>query len=234
MTVKKHRNRAITALCRPPRGLLECGQMTNMKKIPFLAVCLSSLLWIGCSEPPHPAAKKEPEKAAEPISGQSALFKMYQKARTWSADAQALKLNSMHVADVPDAPGKTGAWQATFTSANLGKTQTYTYSVVEEEGNLHQGVFSLGEQPWSGSQGVDTPFDIRAASIDSPAAYKTAVEKAADYDQKHPGMAISFQLEKVKQFPNPVWRVIWGESVGTSSFSIYVDASTGIFLEKMH
>jgi hypothetical protein len=28
--------------------------------------------------------------------------------------------------------------------------------------------------------------------------------------------------------------VIWGESTGTSSFSIYVDASTGAFVEKMH
>jgi hypothetical protein len=208
--------------------------MKIMKKIPFLAVCLSSLLWIACSEPPPPAAKKEPAKLAEPVSGQSALFKMYQKARTWSTDAQVLKLNSIHLADVPDAPGKTGAWQATFTSANLGKMQTYTFSVVEEEGNLHEGVFGTGEQAWSGSEGVDTAFDMRAASIDSPAAYKTADEKAADYDQKHPGMPISFQLEKTKQFNNPVWRVIWGESVGTSSFSIYVDASTGTFLEKMH
>jgi hypothetical protein len=215
------------------RGLLECLQMMNMKKIPFLA-CLASLLWVGCSDTPPTAAKKEPEKPAEAISGQSALFKMYQKARTWSTDAMVLKLNSMHLADVPSAAGKAGAWQATFTSANLGKMQTYTFSVVEEEGNLHQGVFSLGEQAWSGSQGVDTAFDYRAASIDSPAAYKTADEKAADYDQKHPGMPISFQLEKIKQFSNPVWRVIWGESAGTSSFSIYVDASMGNFLEKMH
>ena len=65
-------------------------------------------------------------------------------------------------------------------------------------------------------------------------AKTSADEKAADYDQKNPGMPISFQLEKIKQFSNPVWRVIWGESAGTSSFSIYVDASMGNFLEKMH
>ena len=205
-----------------------------MKKLSFLAVGLSLLL-IGCSEPSKPVAKKEPEKPPEPVSVQSALFKMYQKARSsFSADALVLKLNSIHLADVPAAAGKAGAWQATFTSVNLGKMQTYTFSVVEEEGNLHQGVFSLGEQAWSGSQGVDTAFDYRAASIDSPAAYKTADEKAADYDQKNPGMPISFLLEKTDQFPNPAWRVIWGESTGTSSFSIYVDASTGAFVEKMH
>ena len=216
------------------RGLIECVQMT-MKKFPLLAVCLSSLLWVSCSEPPKPVAQKEPEKPAEPASGQSALYKMYQVARAaWSADAQVLKLNSIHLPDVPAEAGKAGAWQATFTSANLGKTRTYTYSVEEQEGDLHKGVFSLGEEPWSGRQGVNTAFDIRAVSIDSVAAYKTADEKAADYDKQHPGMPISFLLEKTDQFPNPAWRVIWGESTGTSSFSIYVDASTGAFVEKMH
>lgn len=206
-----------------------------MKKTPFLVACLSSLLWIGCSEPPKPVAKKEPEKPAEAVSGQSALFKMYQVARaSWSADAQVLKVNSIQVADVPAAVGKAGAWQATFTSANLGKARTYTYSVVEQEGTLHQGVFGIGEEAWSGSSGANTAFDFRAVSVDSSAAYKTADEKAADYDKQHPGMPISFQLERTQKFANPVWRVIWGESVGTSNFSIYVDASSGTYLEKMH
>jgi hypothetical protein len=121
-----------------------------------------------------------------------------------------------------------------FTSVSLGKTRTYTYSVVEQEGNLHKGVFSTGDGDWSGHSGVNTAFDLRAASIDSPAAYKEALEHAKDYDEKHPGMQISFLLEKTSQFPEPAWRVIWGESIGTSSFSVYVDASTGHFLEKMH
>jgi len=206
---------------------------TNMRKTPFLGMCLVSLLWIGCSEPPQPAAKKEPEKLA-PVSGQSALFKMYQKARTWSLDAQVLKLNSIHLADVPSAPGKEGAWQASFTSANLGKMQTYTFSVAEEEGNLHQGVFGTGEQAWSGPQGANSPFDMRAVLIDSDAAYKTADEKATDYDKQHPGMPISYQLEKIGKYPLAVWRVIWGESLSTSNFSIYVDANQGKFLDKMH
>ena len=207
---------------------------TNMRKTSLLGVCLVSLLWIGCSEPSKPAAKKEPEKPAEPVTGRSALFSMYQKARTWSLDAQVLKLNSIHLSDVPSAPGKEGAWQGVFTSANLGKMQTYTYCVVEEEGNLHKGVFSTGEQSWSGPQGVNAPFDMRAVLIDSDVAYKTADEKAADYDKQHPGMPISYQLEKISKYPLAVWRVIWGESVSTSNFSIYVDANQGKYLDKMH
>ena len=224
-------------MSRPPgmdaRGLVECIQMKLILLLSGLA--LGTLLGVGCSEaPPPPAAKKEPPKPPEPISGQSALFKMYQKARTWSTDAQVLMMNSIQVPEVPQVIGKAGAWQASFTSAALGKKVTYTYSVVEQEGNLHQGVFSTGEEAWSGKQGVNSAFDIRGVSVDSDAAYKTADEQAKDYDQKHPNMPISFLLEKIDQFNLPVWRVIWGESVGTSSFSVYIDASLGQFMGKMH
>ena len=35
-------------------------------------------------------------------------------------------------------------------------------------------------------------------------------------------------LEKTEQFPDPAWRVIWGESVGHQQlFRFFVDASTG-------
>ena len=204
------------------------------RRISLLAACLVPLLWIGCSESPAPTAKKEPEKPPEPVTGQSALFKIYQKARTWAPDAQVLKMNSMSVTGVPSTPGKYGAWQATFTSASQGKMATFTYSVVEQE-DLHQGVFPVGgTSSFSGSEGVNIPFEMRDASVDSDAAYKTADEKAADYDKQHPGMPISFLLERTRQFNAPVWRVIWGESVGTSNFSIYVDALSGKFLEKMH
>jgi len=206
-----------------------------MKKLSVLMVCISSLLLMSCSEQPQTVAKKEPEKPAEPASGQSALYKMYQVARvSWSADARVLKLNSIHVAELPQVRGKAGAWQATFTSEKLGRARTYTYSVVEQEGNLHKDVFSLQEESWSGGQGVASSFDIREVSIESDAAYKTALEKAGDYDKKNPGMTISFLLEKTNKFTTPAWRIIWGESVGTSSFSVYVDASQGKFLEKMH
>ncbi|HUB82885.1 MAG TPA: hypothetical protein VMB03_29000 [Bryobacteraceae bacterium] len=206
----------------------------NTRRISLLAACLVPLLLIGCSESPAPSAKKEPEKPPEPVTGQSALFKMYQKARTWAPDAQVLKMNSMNVSGITAPPGKAGAWQATFTSANQGKMATYTYSVVEQE-DVHKGVFPVGgSSSFSGSEGVDKPFEIQAVSVDSDAAYKTADEKAAEYDKQHPGMPITFQLERTNKYNVPTWRVIWGESVGTSNFSIYVDAMTGKFLDKMH
>src|SRR5581483_1805008 len=124
-----------------------------MNKLLLAAAILSSFLLVSCSEAPAPKteAKKEPEKPAEPISGKNALYKMYQVARAnWSADAQVLKMNSIPVSDVPTQPGKAGAWQATFTSAQKGQAHTYTYSVAEESGNLHKGTYGAGDQSFSG------------------------------------------------------------------------------------
>ena len=58
--------------------------------------------------------------------------------------------------------------------------------------------------------------------------------EAACRDEKNPGKPVTFLLEKIAKYPDPVWRVIWGESVGTSNFSVYVDASTGEYKEKLH
>jgi hypothetical protein len=189
----------------------------------------------ACSSEPAALEKKEAAKPPEPITGQSALYKMYQVARSqWAPDAQVLKLDSMHLAEVPEVPGKAPAWEATFTSANLSRSRTYTYSVIEEQPNLHQGVFAGNEENFSGSRGVTKPFPIAAVKIDTDAAYQTAHAKAADYEKKNPGKPITILLENNDRFPDPAWRIIWGESVGTSSFSVFVDASTGAYLETMH
>jgi hypothetical protein len=204
-----------------------------MNKLATLMACPLILMLAGCDSTPTTTVKEAP-KPIEPVTGQSALYKMYQVARTaWSADAQVLTCMSVHLPEVPQAPGKAAAWQAEFTSETLGRKRPYSYSVVEST-DLHKDVFAGQEESWSGKQGVESSFTIQAVSIDTNAAYKTALEQALDYDKKNPGMNISFVLEKTSKFPDPAWRVVWGESVGTSNFSIYVDASTGAFLAKMH
>jgi len=193
------------------------------------------LVLAGCSSQPATPEKKEAAKPPEPVTGQTALYRMYQVAKNqWSQDAQVLKADSMHLSDVPEVPGKAGAWEATFTSANLGRARTYTYSVVEELPTLHKGVFAGNEENFSGKSGIDTPFPIIAVKIDTDAAYETAHAKATAYEAKNPGKPITVLLEKNDRYPDPAWRIIWGESAGTSSFSVYVDASTGAFLETMH
>jgi hypothetical protein len=206
--------------------------MTRSMFLPGAALCV---LLAGCSEAPQVAEQKAPEKALEPVTGQSGLYKMYQVARSWAPDAKVLKMNSTPLSDVPNVPpGKAAVWQATFVSEARSKARSYTFSIVEDlPNNLHKGVFAGMEENWGGSQSVIQPFLIAAVKADTDTAYTAALAQAVDYDKKNPGKPITLLLEKNQKFPDPVWRVVWGESVGTSNFSIYVDASTGLFLEKM-
>ena len=202
-----------------------------MKNFAFFSACSLLLLLAGCSSDTSAPQKKVEVKPAEPVTGRQALQKMYVAARGWAPDIQPLKVTSILLPEVKAEPGKAAAWQAIFVSPSQGKARSYTYSVVESEGNLHQGVFGGTDQSWSGPSGSSKPFLMAAVKIDSDQAYQTALKKGADYDKKNPGKPINFLLELTSQFPDTTWRVIWGESVGTSNFSVFVDASTGGYLE---
>ena len=207
-----------------------------MKKL-LLPIAFALFLgMLGCSETPQTTAKKEPEKPPEPVTGQSALFRMYQSARSWGPDAQVLKMSSSIISEVPNVPrGKAAVWEATFVSANRNQARSYTFSIIEQLPTLHKGVFAGLEQGWSGPRGNTSPFLMAAVKVDTDAAYETALKNGgADYDKKNPGKPITVMLEKNSKFPDPVWRIIWGESLGTSNFSVFVDASTGDFKEKLH
>lgn len=200
-------------------------------------VLAASLLFVSaCSEAPKTSEKKEPASPAEPVSGSSAFFKMYTAARGWAGDVQGMQMISIHLPEVKSEPGKSGAWRVMFVSASMKRARTYTYSVVEAEGNLHKGVFAGNDESWSGPKGMTKPFLTQALKVDSDAAYQTAAKKgksAAEYIKKNPDMNIAFFLEQTNRFPSLTWRVIWGESVGTSNYSVFVDASTGEYLETM-
>lgn len=213
-------------------GLLEWPQV-NMTKLLFPLASGLLLMLSACSEPPAAPVKKAEEKP-EPVTGQSALFKMFQVARTWDPRIQILKLANSHLNEVPEVRGKGAAWEGTFVSPTQSRTRTFTYSIIELLPNLHKGVFSVGEEAFSGSRGTSKPFLIEAAKIDTDKAYETALTKAGDFEKKHPGLPITLILELTQRHPNPTWRVVWGESVSMSSFSVYVDAKTGDFLEVMH
>ncbi len=196
---------------------------------PLIASALM-ILFAGCSDSPK---KKVPEKPPEPVTGSHALFQMYTSARAWAQDLQILRMTSINLPAVKTMPGRAAAWQVTFVSPGLSQSRTYTYSVVEASVTLRKGIFSENPRSWGGASGSEKPFLIAAVKVDSDDAYQTALKKAADYDTKHPGMTISYLLELNDRFPDAVWRVIWGESASTSGFSVFVDASTGVYLEKM-
>ena len=72
-----------------------------------------------------------------------------------------------------------------------------------------------------------------AFHIDSPAALETAKTGSKAYLDK-PGTkpAINFLLEFTPRFPDPVWRVMWGESAGSAEFTVFVDATIGKVVGK--
>ncbi|MBM3783357.1 MAG: hypothetical protein FJW30_03300 [Acidobacteria bacterium] len=199
-----------------------------MKLIAITATA-AALLLTGCSQAPNQAKKaEEPKKAPEALGGQSAFFKMYVSARSWAPDAQILMVNSIQLDELKAEPGKSAAWQAVFVSPSKLKTKTYTWSAVESAGNLHEGVFGQVED---GYNGRGKPMLTAALKIDTPAAYKIAAEKAAEYVKKNPNQRVNFQLEKSDKHPNPSWRVFWGDSVSGSPQSVFVDATLGTWQE---
>jgi hypothetical protein len=160
---------------------------------------------------------------------------MYPSARGWVADAEPLQIQSYNLPQVKSTGGKAGAWQTTFVSASQSKSRLYTWSAIEAEGNLHKGVFPGPEQSWSGPSGQNMPFDAVAIHVDSDEALKTAMaqKETADFVKKNPDKPITFIMEKTRRFNDVYWRVLWGESVGTSEYTVFVDASSGKFLEKV-
>ena len=206
--------------------------MSTLARARFLLPLV--LLLSACSEAPKTVEKtKAPEKPPEPLTGRQAFQMMYPQARGWAPDAQPVEMRSINLSQVKGEKGKAGAWGAIFVSPALGKSRTYTYSAVEAEGNLHQGVFAGIAEDYAVGRGP-SPFLPAALKIDTDQAYDTAAEKSQDYIKKNPDKVISYLLELNKRFPDPTWRVIWGESVSASDYSVFIDATTGMLLEKMH
>ena len=194
---------------------------------------LAAVLLLGaCSEPAKKAEKKI-EPPLEPITGRAAFFKVYPAARAWAADAQPMQVVSILLPEVKAEAGKAGAWQVQFVSASKGKSRSWTWSSIESAGNLHKGLFALGEESWSGPRGQSRPFLMQALKVDTDAAYEEAVKHAETFFKKvKERPPVNFMLESTPRFPDVYWRVMWGETVGTADFTVFIDASSGGFLER--
>ncbi len=198
---------------------------------PAVVLAAVVLALTGCSEPPK--AEKKAPKNLEPLTGRQAFQQMYPQARGWAPDAQPLEIKSIPLEGIKATPGKSGAWQVIFVSPGRSRAKTFTWSAIEAEGNLHQGVFSGPDESWS-AHGQQQPFLVQAIKTDSDEAYDVAAKKSAEYLKKNPGKPVNFVAEYTSRFPNLVWRVLWGESVNSADYSVFVDASTGQFLERTH
>ena len=191
------------------------------------------LLLSSCSDSSTETKAKEPEKPPAPVTAQSAFLSTYRAARTWAGDSLPLRIRSINLTDVSAEPGKAGAWEVTYVSASHREAKIYTWSAIEASETLHKDVFGGKPQAWSGSSGQEKPFMASDFHIDTPAALETATTAAKAYLDK-PGTkpAINFLLELTPRFPDPVWRVMWGETPGAAEFTVFVDASTGKVVGK--
>ncbi len=205
-----------------------------MKKLLSILFPITLMLMLAaCSEAPKKAEqKKEPEKPAEPVTARQAFQQIFATARAWAPDAQILQMSSVRLQNVKEEPGKAAAWQAIMVSPSRSRAKMFTYSVAEGPSNLHKGVFGSADDAYT-PRGQAKPFPVAALKTDSDQALEAAMKKAADYAKKNPDKPITYLLELTNVNPNPTWRVIWGESIGTSNYSIFVDASTGEYLKTM-
>lgn len=188
-----------------------------------------ALLLPACSSGPAPV--KEAAKPAVPVTGLHALYQMYTSARAWAQDLQVLRYSSIEIGEVPRQPGKAAAWQVVFGSPASGKSRTYTFSVYEASATLHEGIFPEAEEDWSGS---GKPFLLETAKIDTDKAWETALKHGEEYNKENPKMPISYILAMEPSINGPAWRVLWGTTAGSSSFSVLVDATTGDYIRTLH
>jgi hypothetical protein len=199
-------------------------------RICFLLTFISFLS--ACSNTPTESTTKGPSKPPEAITGRQAFQRTFPSARTWSADCQPLRILSLRLDELKGENGKAPAWEVTYVSAQQGRARRYTWSAIEAAGNLHEGVFAGPIESWNGQSGQQQPFLPASLQIDTTEAFATAVSASADYLQK-PGdkPPVTFLLESSARFPNPTWRILWGSSISTAEYSVFVDATTGKLLQ---
>jgi hypothetical protein len=197
-----------------------------------------ALLCCGACPDVPPAPREKPAASPggavpEPVDGQRAFYQMYVAARSWAPDAQGLRLESLEIPEVQSSGGRAGAWRATLMSPGKGMAATFSYSVAAAGGKLVKGVFRDHEEGYS--EGLARPWLAAALRIGSEKALEVALAQPQTqaYLKENPGRKVKFVAELTRRHPDLAWRVIWGESVSRSDFSVFVDASTGRFLEVM-
>lgn len=207
----------------------------------FLSASLLSvaaLCFTACSQAPAPTKQAAAKKPVEPATGQSAIFQMYQVARTWAPDAEILKVSNGDIPEAKPQPGKYGLWTGTFVSAAKKQKRDFTYAVSDSD-TIVKGVRAGSDMPYTANR-LTMAFAIQEVKIDTPAALETAAKEIAKDKamskvlEENKDLPVQYLLEWTSPNKKPAWRVIYGPSISQSKFSIFVDANSGAFLKKQH
>ena len=202
----------------------------------LLAGLLALAVLTGCSETPKKTAEsgaptKPAVKPPKYETGRVALQTLHVTAKSWAADAQPVRLESLLTKDAPSQEGKAGAWRATFASVSSRGVKPYVWSGVTEEGAPERGINAGPEDDFNPRNLSTQPFEIAFLKTDTNEAFKVAQEhggkKILDKDPKTP---ITYTLDWDPRKNELVWHVMYGTSLADAKLTIAVNASTGVFL----
>ena len=187
-------------------------------------VSVALLLLIACSEPPKETSSGE-SVSSTPVTGKTAFWAMYTAAYKWSSDMVPIKLESKDAPGSKSEPGNAAMWTATFGSQRRHEAIVMTYAIAAHPPDISKGINKGHPFPWAGPTREALAFQTSDLSVDSDAAYKTALAQAQAWLKKHPDKDVSFALGNSDRFSKPVWYVLWGDS--KNGYSVFVDAKTG-------
>lgn len=203
--------------------------LNNWSKAPAL---LAVLVLVACSEAPKPGTEtkaavesKEAAVPPQPVSGKTAYWEMYKSARDWAKDLQPLTLVSKEIPGIKNEDGKAAMWEATFASPSQQQARVFTYAIVAHPPDIYKGVTIGKPLPWNGPTRNALPFMMSNVTVDSDAAYKTAVADADAWLKKNPDKPLSMTLQDNARFQLPYWYVMWGTS--KLGYAVVVNGTNG-------
>lgn len=207
------------------------------KRSAISAISLAVLLFAGCTSSTTPAtpasdAAKKPEGPPQIVSAKTAFWPMYTDAHQWAPDVEVIRITAKEVPGFKNADGKAAMWEAVFGSPTLHKFRVDTYSIATVLPEIHRGVTPGFQMAWSGPTRDTMPIDTSAFTVDSDAAYKTAVADpgVAEFLKKNPTKTVStLELGNIFKYHTLVWYVVWGDK--KLGYAIGVDATTGKVLK---
>jgi hypothetical protein len=187
----------------------------------FVAVLVLSLA--SCSQAPKAAVAADTAKAnaAGPVSAKPAFWDAYKSAHSWAADLVPISIESKSAVD----DGKAQVWATMFASPSKRQARVFTVASAAQPPDFFKGLNVGRVIYWSGPSAEAQPFTSDDFAVDSEAAYKTALGKAAPWLKKHPGKPVSLALGNTSRFKSPVWYVLWGTQ--KDGYAVYVSSRTG-------
>jgi hypothetical protein len=205
-----------------------------MKKfvLPSVAAC-GLLLLSACSSdtktaPSDSAAAPAAAAAtvpAGPVTGKTAYWEMYTKARAeFAKDIVPISLDAKAIPGIANGDGTAAMWTAEFVSETQKERRTFTYAVAAHAPDIYKGVVIGKPLPWSGSRDI-APFSMSSVPVDSDAAFKAASEDAGKWLKDHPLKNPTISLKELTRYQGvPTWIVFWGDDkLGFRSFISAMD-----------